>query len=133
MPITFENILGIHEKALHVQSKRTELLAANLANAETPGYKARDIDFRAALQNATDTMGNTGVLHTTSAKHIQPQGYFHGAEIQYRQPLQDSLDGNTVEPHVEIAQYTENSVRYMASLNFVGSKLNGIITALRGE
>lgn len=133
MPITFDSILGIHEKALHVQSKRTELLAANLANAETPGYKARDIDFRAALKNANDNMSNAGQLHTTSSKHIQAQGSFHGAELQYRQPLQDSLDGNTVEPHVEVAQYTENSVRYMASLNFVGSKLNGILTALRGE
>ena len=133
MPVTFENILGIHEKALHVQSKRAELLAANLANADTPGYKARDIDFRAALNNASENMNSAGPLQTTSSKHIQPDGYFHGAELQYRKPIQDSLDGNTVEPNVEIAQYTENSVRYMASLNFVGGKLSGIMTALRGE
>ncbi len=133
MPITFDSILGIHEKALHVQSKRTELLAANLANAETPGYKARDIDFRSALNSASNNMKSAGSLHTTSNRHIQPQGTFQGAELQYRQPLQDSLDGNSVEPHVEIAEYTENSVRYMASLNFVGGKLNRIITALKGE
>jgi flagellar basal-body rod protein FlgB len=133
MPVTFDNILGIHEKALHLQGKRAEVLASNLANADTPGYKARDIDFQSALKNASKGMNSAQPLHATNKGHIQPQGYFHGAELQYRQPLQDSLDGNTVEPQVEIAQYTENSMRYMASLNFVGSKLSGIITALRGE
>lgn len=133
MSVTFENILGIHEKALHIQAKRAEVIASNLANADTPGYKARDFDFKAMLKSASEGMSDATTLRTTSEGHIQPEGYFYGAELQYRQPLQDSLDGNTVEPQVEIAQYTENSMRYMASLNFVGGKLNGIMTALRGE
>ncbi|MGD8483609.1 MAG: flagellar basal body rod protein FlgB [Thioalkalispiraceae bacterium] len=132
MPISFDNILGVHQSALHLQARRAEVLASNLANADTPGYKARDFDFKAALDQVSQSNGGQP-LHATSSKHMQPDGFFHGAELKYRQPLQDSLDGNTVEPHIEIAQYTENSVRYMASLQFVGKKLSGLITALKGE
>ena len=133
MPISLDNILGVHETALHLQSKRAEVLASNLANADTPGYKARDIDFKAALKNVSESTNAAQPLHSTNKGHMQPEGYFHGAELQYRKPLQDSLDGNTVEPHIEIAQYTENSIRYMASLRFVNGKFSGLITAIRGE
>lgn len=133
MPISFDNILGVHEKALHMQSKRAEVLASNLANADTPGYKARDFDFQSVLKNASELNANTQRLQATNKGHIQPEGDFYGVELQYRQSTQDSLDGNTVEPHIEIAQYTENSVRYMASLRFVNGKFSGLLTALRGE
>lgn len=133
MPISFDQILGVHQPALHLQAKRAEVLSSNLANADTPGYKARDIDFQAALQNAVEGTNPAQPLNATSKLHMQPDGYFHGAELQYRVPTQDSIDGNTVETNVEIAQYTENSVRYMASLQFVSKKFSGLITALKGE
>lgn len=134
MPMSFEKVLGVHEPALHLQSRRAQLLAANIANADTPGYKARDIDFRAALQQAQGpAAGMTSKMLMTNKRHLAPTDEVGGDEMLYRQPQQASLDGNTVESHVEMAAFTENSMRYLMSLRFVGGKFKTLNMALRGQ
>ncbi len=132
MPLSIDNTIDVHTRALRLQARRAELLGANLANADTPGYKARDIDFRAAMAAAAEGAGG-GPLAVTRAGHIQPEGFAPEGEILYRQPLQASLDGNTVESQVEMAQFAENSVRYLATLRFLSGKFNTYRTAFRGE
>jgi flagellar basal-body rod protein FlgB len=134
MPLSFENVLGIHEPALYMESRRAQLLAANIANADTPGYKARDIDFRSALQQVQNLApGQTGQLEVTNKRHLHPTDEMGGDEVLYRQPLQPSLDGNTVEPHVEMAAFTENSMRYLMSLQFISGKFKTLNMAIRGQ
>ena len=133
MPVSFDNVLGVHERALYLQGQRGELLGANLANADTPGYKARDIDFKSALKSADADLQSNGPMLATHSKHIQPEGYVFGVELQYRQPMQASLDGNTVESQVEMAEFSENAMRYLTSLKIVGGRLNSLISAFRGE
>lgn len=134
MAINFDSALGVHAEALRVRSQRAELLASNLANADTPNYKAQDIDFRAALNNAMDS-GNPSVMKTTHNNHIPvadaPNGLM--APVQYRIAMQDSLDGNTVDEQVEQAQFMQNAVQYQASLEFLGGKFSSLTKALKGE
>lgn len=133
MPTKLDSYLGVHAAALKIRSQRTEVLAANLANADTPNYRARDIDFRAALAQAN---GQGGVhLATTNAGHI---GATNGngtspAELKYRVPLAPALDGNTVDTQLEQAAFAENSVRYQATLQFLSSKFRGLMTAITGQ
>ncbi|MGM0679727.1 MAG: flagellar basal body rod protein FlgB [Pseudomonadota bacterium] len=132
MPMNFDSVLGIHETAMNLQAKRAELLGANLANSDTPGFKARDIDFRAALRDAQQQGGNASAMQVTNRQHMQPDNYQMGAQIMYRQPLQPSLDGNTVESEVEMGAFSENSMRYMFSLQIVSDRLQKLITAFKG-
>jgi flagellar basal-body rod protein FlgB len=129
MAINFETALGMHPQALVLREKRGEVLAANLANADTPGYKARDMDFQSVLKGA---MSSDLKLETTHQAHIAPtQSYLEG-NLLYRNPNQASLDGNTVEAHVEQAKYAENSVQYQASLRFINGRFNDLKTAIKG-
>jgi len=132
MPLSIDKTIDIHTRALSLQARRAELLGANLANADTPGYKARDIDFRAAMAAAEAGLAG-GPLEVTQVGHLQPSGFSPDGEILYRQPVQPSLDGNTVETQVEMAQFAENSVRYLATLRFLSGKFNSYLTAFRGE
>ena len=132
MAISIDKTFGIHENAMHFQTRRAQLLSQNLANSDTPGYKAKDIDFKAALKSVSN--GNLNApLNTTQNGHIQPKGFFMGVETMYRQPNQSSLDGNTVEPHVEMAEFTENSMRYLMTLRIMSGRINGMLSAIRGE
>ena len=134
MPISFDSALGIHDKALIVRSHRAELLASNIANSDTPGYKARDIDFKAALENAQASNSQTGNrLEVTHSNHIQTSSTPVAAEAMYRVPHQASLDGNTVDTQMEKSAFAENALRYEASLTFLGGKFKGLMTALKGE
>jgi len=133
MAINFDSALGIHADALRVRSQRAELLATNLANADTPNFKARDIDFQSALQAAT-TQQNSSKMHVTHQKHIQmDQGTAGNEHIQYRTIQQDSLDGNSVDAQIEQAQFMQNAIQYQASLEFLGARFQGLTKALRGE
>ncbi len=109
MPTSIDAYLGIHTRALTLESRRTELLANNLANADTPGFKARDIDFRSALSAAAD------------------------ANVKYRVPMAPSLDGNTVDAQLEQSAFAENAVRYQATLTFINSQLRALMTAITGQ
>jgi flagellar basal-body rod protein FlgB len=126
--------LGVHAQALRLRATRSELIADNLANADTPDFKARDVDFRAALAATADAAKGVS-LATTSAKHIGGGGAANGLEaaIRYREPLAPSLDGNTVDVQVEQAAFAENAVRYQATLTFLSSRLRGLMTAITGQ
>jgi len=130
MAINFDNALGIHPQALALREKRSEVLASNLANADTPGYKARDLDFQAVLKK---TMPQSNALERTQEGHFSPNDRLLGATMMFRNPNQPSLDGNTVESHIEQAKYSENAVQYQASLRFINGRFNGLMSALRGE
>lgn len=119
---------GLSPDALAIRARRFELLSANLANADTPGYKARDIDFADAL--ARERQG-VGALKRTHETHLLPQGSSH--TVQYRVPAQVSLDGNTVETQQEHAAFMDNAIRYQASLNFLDGRIKSMLLALRGE
>jgi flagellar basal-body rod protein FlgB len=133
-----DSYLGVHAPALKLREQRTELLARNLANADTPGYKARDLDFRAALASAegTATPGamqatQPGHIGTTSAAGLEPGST--EAFLKYRTPLAPSLDGNTVDAQLEQAAFADNAVRYQATLSFLSSKFRSLMTAITGE
>ena len=131
MPISFDSALGIHDNALLLRSHRAEILASNLANSDTPGYKARDIDFKAELANVK--MQGSGGMSVTHSNHIQAPSLTDGSEILYRIPNQASLDGNTVDAHMEKSAFADNAMRYQASLTFLDGKFKGIVAALKGE
>lgn len=120
-----------HEQALTLRARRYELLSSNIANADTPNYKARDIDFRSALQNA-----RTGsvALHTTSELHQTSRGHDgRTGELLYRVPTQPSMDGNTVEADVEQAEFADNAVHYRATLEFLNGTIRTLRYALKGS
>lgn len=129
MTISFDRALGVHVQALELRSKRTEVLAANLANADTPNYKARDLDFAATLAHL---QGEGQALKATHAAHLQAQGHNVG-DLLYRVPTQMSLDGNSVEEEQEKADFADNALRYQASLRFLGNRVQGLMSAIRGE
>ncbi len=131
MSISIDKAFGVHERALLLKAQRSEVLAANMANADTPNYKARDIDFKAALAQVQSTQHPP--LKTTHEEHIGSSGSSLGSELLYRVPEQPSLDGNTVDARVEQAKFTENALQYQASLTFLGGRIQGIRNAIRGE
>lgn len=129
MAINFDKALGIHPQALAMRERRGEVLAANLANADTPGYKARDLDFKSLLKQNMPTAQS---MERTQAGHFAPQQLVE-SRVMYRNPSQVSLDGNTVEANVEQAKYAENAVQYQASLQFISNNFSGLMMALRGQ
>ena len=127
----FENVFGIHEQALLLHGQRLGVLATNIANVDTPNYKARDIDFSAVLSHTDDAPMS---LSTTQAAHISlTEGAAGGADLKYRNPYQASLDGNTVEMPVEQAAFSENNVRFQASLNFINGTIADMQLAINGS
>lgn len=129
MAISFDNALGIHPYALAIRERRSEVLAANLANADTPGYKAQDMDFKSILKQS---LPSAQAINRTQDQHFSHQ-QLSSTQVMYRNPNQVSLDGNTVEANVEQAEYAENAVQYQASLQFVNNDFSGLMIALRGQ
>ena len=127
--------LGIHEQALGFRAQRAEVLANNIANADTPNYKARDLDFASVLAEQSSRMQRGGVsLSRTDSRHIPAEGISSGeAELPYRTPFHASLDQNTVDLQIEQSNYAENAVQFQASFTFLNSKFKGLTAALRGE
>lgn len=134
--ISFSNALGVHEQALYLRSRRAEVLSNNLANADTPNFKARDIDFNALLEQATASQAVAGQSAEQPARtnkaHLSLTDSANG-DLLYRTPSQPSIDGNTVEEHAEMARFAKNGQDFEASLYFLNSKFRGLQTALRGE
>lgn len=112
-------LFGIDGAALELRSRRMGVLASNIANASTPGYKAKDIDFGSALNAAT-----SGGISTDQA--------FTGATL-YRNPTMPSIDGNTVELATEQTAFAENAVQYQTTLSFLNGRIGQITRALKGE
>ena len=125
-----DRALGIYPAALTFRSQRSAVLAANIANADTPGYKARDYDFQEALRIYAS--GRTLGLRTTHARHkgLSQATQFGG--LLYRVPTKASSNGNTVESEVEQAAFSENAVRYQTSLQFLNGAISGLRLAIRG-
>jgi flagellar basal-body rod protein FlgB len=128
----FDSIFGIHERALYAAADRVGVLAANIANVDTPNYKARDVDFAAVLSGTAQDGDLT--LTRTHAGHLPlVDGASAGADLKYRIPYQPSLDGNTVEAPVEQAKFAENAVRFQTSLDFINRHISALTTALTGQ
>jgi flagellar basal-body rod protein FlgB len=127
----FNDAFGIHETSLLLRGQRAGVLAANIANADTPNYKARDLDFAAVLDGELGATG-LGLVRTRSAHLAAADGVVEGA-LRYRNPYQPSLDGNTVEAQVEQAAFAENAVRYQASLMFINRRISSLELAISGQ
>lgn len=128
-----DKFLGFQQNALNMRATRQTMLASNIANADTPNFKARDFDFSKALQNSL-APGQTNVgLNTTSAKHINPSGFrsIGSSQAQYRIPQQPSADGNTVDMDTERMQFADNALRYDAGLTFVSGQIRSLLSAIR--
>jgi len=119
---------GIHEQALGVRSQRMEIIARNIANADTPNYKAQDIDFKAMLKDV-----KTEYLTATNEKHFGGLQEAPDNGMRYRTPFNSSFDGNTVEMNVEQAQYGKAASEYQATLQFLENRISGLRKAMKGE
>jgi len=133
MSLSFSNALGIHESALKVRSSRAAVLANNLANIDTPNFKAQDIDFKGALRGQVQMNKQRMDMATTHGGHRAGSSMVSTGDELYRIPQQPSIDGNTVEEHVEHAQYMENAMAFQASFTILNGRFKGLQTAIRGE
>ena len=133
MPISFERAFSVHDDALLLRGKRSSILAANIANADTPNYKARDIEFADMLRNASEQQPGRIVLASTHRNHIAPQPGQLQPALMYRNPLHPSLDGNSVDSHVEQTKFSENSLMFQTSFTFLNNKVQDLMKALKGE
>ena len=131
-----DNYLRFNETALSLRSQRQELLASNIANADTPNFKARDIDFASAMQGALSKSGgsNSGLAATNSA-HIQGAAdgktLPDGTPVLYRGVVQGAVDGNTVDMDVERNQFADNAVRYEAGITMINHQIRGLLAAIQ--
>lgn len=150
MQTSLDSYLGIHAQALTLEAKRNEMLAANLANVDTPNYKARDLDFKAALAAAAGPSTSGSSAAATSSLALRPGNAstqaalaaggstssntsIDAASVKYRVPMAPSLDGNTVDEQLEQSAFAENTVRYQATLTFLNNALRNLMTAITGS
>ena len=123
MGISFDKALGIHPHTLNFRTERAKVLAGNLANVDTPGFKARDFDFQAAIAAVeAQWQGQPGQVTSPSSQ-----------ALMYRNPYNNSMDGNTVELGVEQAHYAQNAMDFETSLTFLNMKFKGLATAIQGQ
>lgn len=129
-----DDALRFQQTALSLRAARQELLASNIANADTPNFKARDIDFASALQAALAGTSAAVPMTKTSPMHLDGNSgaSVMGAPVMYRKPVQPSADGNTVDMDVERAQFADNALRYEASVRFVSEQMKQMLTAIQG-
>ncbi len=129
-----DNALFFQQQALNLRAQRQQILAANIANADTPNFKARDFDFSTALKNAIGANGGAALtMAATDAGHLQPSGGKGAAPLLYRKETQSSVDGNTVNMDVERAQFAENAVHYEAGLAFLTHQIKTLMTAIQSQ
>ncbi len=128
-----DRAFSIHDDAMILRSRRTSILAANIANADTPNYKARDMDFSSMLKQAATGQQHNLKMARTNGSHLSADSVQVDADIKYRNPLHASLDGNTVDSHVEQAKFSENAVQYQTSLTMLNSKIRGLKLAIKGQ
>ena len=135
MAISFDKAFGIHQYTIGARSARAEVLSANIANADTPGYKAKDLDFSAALQQAQSGIESGFSLATSNERHISSTiSSGLTSSIKYRNPDQpDTGDGNSVDVQQERSAFLENGLEYQASLEFLNSRISGLLKAIKGD
>lgn len=125
-----DQLFQFHQNALDLRAFRQQLLASNVANGDTPGYKARDIDFAAALNDAA--AGRAVTLQATDPRHLSAAAHAEPAAVLYRSVQQPSIDGNTVDMDVERNRFAENAVHYNANLTFLNSQIKLMLAAIQG-
>ena len=134
MKTLFDRQIQFHQTALNLQAHRQQMIASNIANADTPHFKARDVDFRAALQGALNVTRGGGQMATTRADHIASAPALSLESLTgYRTELQSAVDGNTVNMDVERAAFAENALHYEASVTFINGMLRSMNTAITGQ
>ena len=133
MPISFEKAFSVHDDSMVMWARRSSILASNIANADTPNYKARDVDFQSLLRGIDRSQATNLKLAGTHARHIQHTAASLEPELKYRNPLHASLDGNTVDSHIEQSKFAENALRYQVSFTLLNGKIRGLMNALKGE
>ena len=126
---TIQDHIKVHSEALGLRSKRNEILASNIANAATPNFKAKDLDFKEVF----DARMGFGKVNTSNSRHLEVLSVENQDGIGFRQNITPSMDGNTVELHVEQMQFSENVIRYQTSLEFLNRKISGLMAAIKGE
>jgi len=133
MAISFRQAFGIHPEAMALRAQRAELLASNFTNADTPQYKARDIDFKAILAGVrTPSEGPTLPVLRTHFSHNS--GFYDQLiPVKFRIPSQPSTDGNTVDPDLERVEFASNNIGYQASVTFLDGRIRSLLTAIKGE
>jgi flagellar basal-body rod protein FlgB len=124
-----DELLQFSQTALRLHAYRQQLIASNIANADTPGYRARDIDFASVLKTA-EAAATKG--QPTPTRGAGPDATPFGTDLLYRSAVQRSIDGNTVDLDIERAQFAENAVRYEAQLTFVTSQIKAMLAAIQG-
>ncbi|MEQ1591627.1 MAG: flagellar basal body rod protein FlgB [Thiobacillaceae bacterium] len=139
---SLNDMLQFHQQALNVRGYRQQLLASNMANADTPNFKARDVDFNSALQGAlartsdTPETRNAGVLATTAPQHLSVVAGREvtpaGAALLYRSQMQGSVDGNTVDMDTERAQFADNAIHYETNLTLLNHQIKTMMAAIQG-
>ena len=128
-----DEMLNFHTQALRVRDQRQQVLASNIANADTPHYKARDLDFKAALQGALQGSQPAGTaLATTAPGHLAGKAGGADAGLLYRTPAQGSVDGNTVHVDAERAAFAENAIQYEFNLTRLNQQIKGLLAAIQG-
>ena len=135
MAISFDKAFGIHQYTIGARSARAEVLSANIANADTPGYKARDLDFSAALEQAQSGMQSGFSLATSNERHISSTvSSGLSSTLKYRNPDQPhTSDGNSVGVQQERSAFLENGLEYQASLEFLNGRISGLLKAIKGD
>lgn len=131
-----DDALSFHQNALRVRGQRQELIAANIANADTPNYKARDLDFSASMKNAMAGISNEAFkAKKTSEQHLDslPSANHLNSNVLFRPIIQGSVDGNTVDMDVERNQFADNAIRYEASLVMINNQLKKMLAAIQGQ
>ena len=132
MAITFNEALGTYEAALKIRTKRAEVLASNLANADTPNYKARDFDFQKAL-SAQLAANNAASPRQSRQNHVHTTKMAAQTAMAYRVPTQPSVDGNTVDEHLEHAEFMANTLEHQTAFTLLNSRFKGLLSAIRGD
>ena len=125
-----KDYISFNADALKLRERRNMIIGSNIANAATPGFKARDIDFRSALEQAKTSLAQ---LNMTNTRHMPLSGSAEQPTVMFRQPLQESTNGNTVDAQSEHAAFMENAMRYQASLQLLDNRIKGIKNAIKGE
>lgn len=134
MAISFDKAFGIHPHAMLIRSSRAQALASNIANADTPGYKAKDVDFASALKAAKSGQASGNSMTRTHPDHIANGTSLMSGELKFRVANQpDTGDGNNVDVQVERNLYTQNAIEYQASLSFLSGKISGLKKAIGGQ
>ena len=131
-----DDYLRFHETTLGIRAKRQEMLASNIANADTPNFKARDIEFASVLKSAvSETSHAKGGLTKTAAQHLEglSSSGIHGAPMLYRTIQQGSVDGNTVDMDVERNAFADNAIRYEAGLTMISAQIKNMLAAIQGQ